>query len=184
MKALNLLLISALALAFLAACGGSQDALTHESPENSMLADVAAVVNGEENELVISFDFEKQSGWASNQFAVWIEDAKGNYVESLYVTAWAADGGAEKRAEVLSTWVNRSGLTGKPQAEIDAVSSATPDTGALSYTWDFADYPDGEYSFFVEGNLRWANRVIFSGTFTTGADVIETITAEAEYFYQ
>jgi len=172
------------ALAFFAACGSNQDALTPESPENSMLSDVTAAVNGEAGELVISFGFEKQSGWASNQFAVWIEDAGGYYVESLYVTAWATGGGAGKRSEVLSEWVNRSGFTDKTQSETDAVSSATPHTGALSYTWDFTDYPDGEYVFFVEGNLRWANRVVFSGAFTAGAEVIKTITAEAEYIYQ
>jgi hypothetical protein len=185
MKNLKLLLLLTPALVFLAACGGSQDALTPDSPENSMLTNVKAEYLEDENTLTITLDFEKQSGWASNQFAVWLEDPSGNYVHTLHVTDWAAGGGAEKRDEVLVEWVNRSGFTRWAQKEIDAVSSATPNTGSLSYSYtlDSEGYPYGELHFFVEGNLRWSNRVLFSGVIETRGGSA-TADAQAEYIYQ
>ncbi|MCL2638776.1 MAG: DUF2271 domain-containing protein [Oscillospiraceae bacterium] len=182
MKTLKLLLIITLALSFLTACGGNQEALTADSPENSMLQNVTAAVSGDE--LTISFDFEKQSGWASNQFAVWIEDADGGYLQTLYATRYTANGGYKSREEALPEWVNRSGLTEKTQSEIDVISSATPSSGSLNYTWDLTGADEGEYRFFVEGNLRWGNRVMFSGTINVGDDGNRSAMAETEYIYQ
>ena len=38
--------------------------------------------------LEVSFNYEKQAGGGSNQYAVWIEDAKGRVVKTLFVTAF------------------------------------------------------------------------------------------------
>ena len=35
-------------------------------------------------EVIISLDYERQSGSASNQFAIWIEDMDGNYINTVY----------------------------------------------------------------------------------------------------
>jgi len=40
----------------------------------------------------ISFQFSWQSGYATNQFAVWVEDASGNVVKTLDATSYAATG--------------------------------------------------------------------------------------------
>lgn len=33
--------------------------------------------------LDITVSYEKQSGWSSNQYAVWIEDSDGNFVKTI-----------------------------------------------------------------------------------------------------
>jgi len=43
--------------------------------------------------VAISFGYVKQSGSASNQFAVWIEDMSGNYLQTVFATRWTANGG-------------------------------------------------------------------------------------------
>ena len=53
-------------------------------------------------EVIISFNFERQSGWASNQFAIWIEDMDGNYINTLYATAWTANGGYASRPDSIA----------------------------------------------------------------------------------
>ena len=135
--------------------------------------------------VVITFDFAKQSGYASNQFAVWIEDANGNFVKTLYATKFTAKGGYEKRPDSIPVWVERSGLAG--MKDIDAITGATPKSGALRYTWDLtnetgARVPDGTYKFFVEGTLRWKNTVLFSGEIVLN-DSASSVEATAEYAY-
>jgi len=135
--------------------------------------------------VTISFDYEKQKGYASNQFAVWIENEQGELVKTLFVTEFAATGGYEKRPDAIPVWVVRSGVAQK--SAVDATSGATPKSGSLSYVWDLTDescarVPDGTYTFLVEGTLRWKNQVLFTGTITIGADAA-TADATPEYTY-
>ena len=126
--------------------------------------------------------------WASNQFAVWIEDMDGNYINSLYATKWTADGGYKSRPDSIKTWIEQSRRDSMEKSEVDAISGATPQAGELSYSWDLTDssrnaVPQGEYRFFVEGTLRWKNYVIYSGVIEIG-DTAVTVTAEVEYFFE
>jgi len=119
-------------------------------------------------EVTISFDYIGQSGWASNQFAVWIEDMNGNYIRTLYSTRWTAAGGFRTRPMSIPTWVERSRLANMQPLEVDAIAGATPQSGILKYTWDLTDtsgnvVPPGKYQFMIEGSLRWGNRVLHSG---------------------
>ena len=141
----------------------------------------------ESGTVTITFDYEKQSGYASNQFAVWIEDMDGNYIKTLYVTRYTANGGYKDRPDSISTWVEKSDLASMQKSEVDAIAGATPKTGNLSYSWDLTDANGntvqfGDYKFFVEGSLRWNNRVIYSGVITIG-DTPITINADIEYVY-
>jgi hypothetical protein len=112
----------------------------------------------------ISFNYKKQPGHASNQFAVWIEDANGGYVTTLYATDFTANGGWKLRATSIPDWVKASGVA--DGANIDAVSGATPSAGVQKYTWDFTDSSGGAYegdkfTVVVEGTLRWDNQVVY-----------------------
>ena len=114
----------------------------------------------------LTFLFTRQSGSASNQFAVWIEDAQGKYVKTLYATRWTANGGWSRRPTSIPIWVRQSDLSNKPRAQIDAVSGATPRTGTLTYTWDGTDsrgvtVPAGNYELILEGTLRWEDQVLY-----------------------
>ena len=135
--------------------------------------------------VAIAFDYQKQAGYASNQFAVWIEDADGVLVKTLFVTRFTANGGSEKRPDAIPVWVKQSGLA--QGAEQDAVSGATPKSGSLRYVWDLTDQngervKDGTYTYYVEGTLRWKNHVLFSGEITLNGEAI-TSTATGTYSY-
>lgn len=138
--------------------------------------------------VTITFDYIKQSGYASNQFAVWIEDTEGNMVKTLYATRFTANGGYKNRTDAIPTWVEKSGLASMEKAEIDAITGPTPKSGTLSYVWDLKDesgnrVAPGKYTFCVEGSLRWKNRVLYSGTIEVG-DSQAAAQAEAKYFYE
>lgn len=133
----------------------------------------------------VSFSFEKQQGYASNQFSVWVEDMDGNLVKTLYVTKFAAKGGFEQRPDAIPVWVERAGIA--QGGEVDAVTGATPKTGNVNFVWDLTDesgarVADGTYRYFVEGTLRWKNHVLFTGEITLDGSAT-TSEAIAEYTY-
>jgi hypothetical protein len=74
------------------------------------------------------------------------------------------------------------------KAQVDAISGATPKTGAQTHTWGLTDangdtVPPGEYKFIVEGTLRWKNYVLYTAVLTLG-DTPVTAYADAEYTYE
>ena len=120
--------------------------------------------------LTVSFDYAKQSGTASNQFAVWIEDMDGKLVKTLCATEFTAKGGYKNRPDSIAVWVSKAiGVS-----DFDAVASATPkSSGEVSYVWDLTDeageaVPPGTYKFLVEGTLRWKNYVLCTGEIGIG----------------
>lgn len=140
------------------------------------------------DKVIITFDYKNQSGYASNQFAVWIENTDGNLVKTLYATRFTAKGGYKKRPDTLPTWVEKSDVTSLNKSEIDAITGATPKAGTLSYIWDLTDKNGdavslGEYNFFVEGNLRWKNRVLHSGNIMLEDHMPKIVQAEEFFFY-
>ncbi len=135
----------------------------------------------ESGKLTVSLDYEKQPGYATNQFAVWIEDMDGNYINTLYATRYTANGGYKNRPDSVFNWVGKSGLAGMDKSEADAFTGATPKTGNLSYAWNLTDkdgntVPEGEYKYLAEGTLRWKNHVVYSGVINIGG---ETVSSEA-----
>jgi hypothetical protein len=169
---------------------------TEEAAKQPPEPAVSELSNDISGEVVITFNYKKQSGAASNQFAVWIEDMNGRFIKTLYATRYTADGGYKVRPDSLAIWVERSGLASMQQSEVDAITSATPGTKnyssqgmeKLSYTWDLSDtdggaVSPGEYKFFVEGTLRWKNYVLYSGVIEVG-DAPVTVLAEAEFIYE
>ena len=139
-------------------------------------------------EMVIFFDYVRQSGSASNQHAVWIEDMDGNIIKTLFASRWTANGGYRTRPDSIALWAGRADLANMTKSEVDAVSGATPGTGSLSYAWDLTDMggntvAPGDYVFFVEGTLRWKNFVLYSGVITLGAEPV-TAQANAEYTFE
>jgi hypothetical protein len=122
----------------------------------------------------LSFSFTRLSGSASIQFAVWVEDAQGKFIKTLYATKYTANGGWKRRETSIPIWVRKSGLSNLTDAQIDAVTGATPRTGTLTYTWDGTDskgapVPAGEYFLFLEGTLRWENQVLYKAPIRFGS---------------
>jgi len=121
----------------------------------------------------ITFSYTKLSGSASNQFAIWIENAQGQYIKTLYATRYTANGGWKRRESSIPVWVKQSGLSNMTSAQIDAVSGATPRTGTITYTWDGTDsrgvaVPAGDYVIILEGTLRWENQVYYRAPIRLG----------------
>ncbi len=170
------ILAAILALLFLCSCQASvPEAPPPPEPARSEAGSVA-----------ISFDFNSQTGYASNQYAVWIEDGSGNFIKTLYATRYTANGGYALRPDSIPQWVERSGLANMDN--VDAISGPTPQSGTTSYIWDCTGsdgtpVPDGTYKFFVEGSLRWKNRVLYTGDIEVSG-AASSVEAAAEYFYE
>jgi hypothetical protein len=133
----------------------------------------------------VHFTYTRQGGFASNQFAVWVEDAQGRHVKTLYATRYTAAGGWQRREHSLPLWVKQSNLPNLNRSQIDAFSGPTPRSGAMSYSWDGTDsagraVPPGEYRVFVEGTLRNENRVLYTAIVKLGEHGQATV--QTQYF--
>ena len=125
--------------------------------------------------LEISFTYEKQRMVASSQYAFWIEDMNGNYVDTLYVTKWTAQGGHELRPLSIPQWVSVANPSGMGTAELDAISGATPRSGSYFAYWDFTDRNGNpltgtQYRYFIEGTMNNEDNVLFTGIIDIGND--------------
>jgi len=159
-----------LALIFLCACAPE----SAPSPEPAGLTETpVSAGHNPSGGVTVSFDYEKQSGSASNQFAVWVEDSAGSLVKTLYATKFTAKGGWQNRPDSIPLWVEKSGLAGMKKSGADAIAGATPKSGPVEYFWDLTDSrgdfaEPGEYHVIVEGSLRWKNYVLYDARVTLG----------------
>jgi hypothetical protein len=133
--------------------------------------------------LEVSFNYEKQAGPGSNQYAVWIENEKGEVVKTLFVTSYTTKGrarGGQKatrgyivRPACVPTWVKTVKAEEQNDEQLDAFTGATPqNSGKQTFSWDFTDQqgkavPQGTYKVMVEATLFSASDIVYSGTFST-----------------
>lgn len=131
----------------------------------------------------LSFNYQKQSGAGSNQYAVWIENTEGKVVRTLYVSQFTTKGramggqparrGYTFRPTCVPTWVKNAGAEEMTDEQIDAVTGATPaQSGIQTYTWDFKDasgkdVPAGDYKIYLEATLYFNSIILYSGSFST-----------------
>ena len=153
-----------------------------------MLLSVIAVAQNSKkaakaNTLEVSFNYQNQAGPGSNQYAVWIENEKGEFIKTIFVTSYTTKGrarGGEQpkrgyivRPACVPTWVKTSKAEEKTDVQLDAVTGATPQNGGTqTFTWDFTDengktVPSGTYKVKVEATLFFDSDIIYTGTFTT-----------------
>ena len=202
MQRFSILVVAILMIISLSACSSSNNTDNNLTPKESAAVSMIKPSSGFESdtdesekstwessgEVIVELNYEKQSGHASNQFAVWVEDAEGNYINTLYATKYTANGGFKNRPDSIFRWVAKSELALMDKDQVDAITSATPQQGAQCYTWDLTDTNGdpvqyGEYTVFVEGSLRWKNSVLFSGIIDVG-DSPNTVKPNAEYTYE
>ena len=133
--------------------------------------------------LEVTFDYQKQAGPGSNQYAVWIENEKGEVVKTLFVTAYTTKGRARGgqqpqrgyivRPACVPTWVKTVKANDKTDQQLDAFTGATPQvSGKQTFIWNFTDeqgraVPKGNYKVVVEATLIFDSDIIYSGTFST-----------------
>ena len=132
------------------------------------VAILTASCSSEPGSLELSFQYNKQPGPGSNQYAVWIENADGQVVKTLYVTEFTAKGrsrdgskparGYTYRTSCTPTWVQHVGAESLTDQQIDAFTGATPaQSGVQTFTWDFTDQENrpvakGVYRFYIEAS--------------------------------
>ena len=135
------------------------------------------------NSLEVSFNYQRQQGPGSNQYAVWIENDKGEVVKTLFVTSFTTKGrvrgneqpmrGYIKRPACVPTWVKAAKANDLTDQQLDAVTGATPQaSGTQTFTWDFTDQQGkavkkGTFKVFVEATLFNASTITYSGSFST-----------------
>ena len=96
---------------------------------------------GKAKTLEVSFNYQRQAGPGSNQYAVWIENEKGEFVKTLFVTSYTTKGrarGGEQpkrgyivRPACVPVWVKTSKAEEKTDVQLDAVTGATPQSGGV-----------------------------------------------------
>lgn len=124
--------------------------------------------NSESSFLEITFDYNRASTIASNQMALWVENANGELVKTLYVSDFTAKGrGYRRRADSLNHWVSAANPESLSGREIDVVSGATLRTGSQNFFWDLTDsngnkVQAGKYFVKLEGTLYWKSNVLYS----------------------
>jgi hypothetical protein len=137
------------------------------------VAEPAAAGAQVQGTVTISYDLHRIPTIASNQLAVWIEDADGRLVKTLFVTRFTGKGGYERRPDCLPLWRKTAGLDGPPTAEVDAVTAATQQPGRHSLVWDCTDNAGrpvvpGKYVYKLEGSIYWTKEVLWTGEITLG----------------
>ena len=154
----------------------------------AMLLSVIAVAQSSKkavkaSALEVSFNYQRQPGPGSNQYAVWIENEKGEFVKTLFVTSYTTKGrsrGTEPakrgyivRPACVPVWVKDSKAEEKTDMQLDAVTGATPQAGGVqTFTWDFTDeqgkaVPHGIYKVKIEATLIFDSDIVYTGTFST-----------------
>lgn len=136
-----------------------------------------------EKTLEVSFNYEKQGGPGSNQYAIWIENEKGEFVKTLFVTSYTSKGRARGgqpaqrgyivRPTCVPVWVKTSKAEEKTDEQLDAVTGATPqNSGTQTFSWNFTDeqgkaVPQGTYKVKVEATLYFDSDILYTGIFST-----------------
>ncbi|MCD8081332.1 MAG: DUF2271 domain-containing protein [Bacteroides sp.] len=180
MKTKSMLVSAVVCIGMIVACGG-----TASKSQAGDLAETRGEAGKKIGKLEITVDYKRQEGRGSNQYAVWVEDAVGNLVKTLYVTQFTADGGYKKRPDCTPLWVTKARASSLHKEQVDAFSGATPQTGLQVYTWDGTDQAGnevepGSYTFVVEATYLGSHTVLFKGEFDTNNQEI-TIAPEPEF---
>ncbi len=131
--------------------------------------------------VTISYNLFHPHWIASNQLAVWIEDAHGAFVKTIFATDFMARRkGYIRRPQSCPEWVKASGLANLPDASIDAISGATQKPGPIELSWNCTDangkaVSPGVYTFKVEGNISWEKRVLWEGKIEVGSTAATSV---------
>lgn len=134
----------------------------------------------------IDFSYRRQAGPGSNQIAIWVENAEGKVVRTLYVSDFTAGrGGWRIREHSVPRWVRQAGVAGMTADRIDAFTGATPSPGPVTRVWDGRDdaggpVPAGRYRIFLEATLRQENQVLYHADVEVGGPAGE-VRPEPEY---
>jgi hypothetical protein len=148
-------------------------------------ATTSAQANASPGTVTIAYNLSHPHWIASNQLAVWIEDANGAFVKTIFATDFMARRrGYVRRPQSCPEWVKASGLASLTDASIDAISGATQKPGHIELSWNCTDV-NGKavraavYTYKVEGNISWEKRVLWEGKIQVGSTPTASVAAPA-----
>ena len=134
-------------------------------------------------EVEISFNYTKQQGPGSNQYAVWVENEAGDVVKTLFVTEFTSKGrsrggqpaqrGYTYRPTCMPSWVKAVKAESLSDAQMDAFTGATPaSSGVQTFTWDFTDQEGqavaaGNYKIYLQATYYNEGIVTYCGEFSS-----------------
>lgn len=146
---------------------------------------VFVACSGKPGSAELSFNYAKQPGGGSNQYAVWVENAQGQVVKTLFVTEFTAKGrsrdgqkpprGYTFRTSCVPTWVQHAQAESLSDEQIDAFTGATPaQSGIQTFVWDFTDQAGrpvakGEYRFYLEATYNGESVITYCAPVKYGA---------------
>ena len=139
---------------------------------------VCAQKNKNEKKVTVSYTWTHIQSHGSNQIAIWIEDAGGKYICTLFATRFTAKGGFNKRPVSLSEWTSKSDIKNATTEEVDAVTGATPSSGKQSVSWNLTDrkgkaVPAGTYIVRMEANILDSDKMFYHAKIKIGgADLL------------
>ena len=140
----------------------------------------------------VSFNYERQDGPGSNQYAIWVENAQGEVVRTLFVTSYTTKGRARgdeelvrgyiKRPNCVPSWVKTVNANDLIDEELDVFTGATPESnGTQTFTWDLKDQngavvPKGTYTINIEATLFFESVVMYQAKFSTDDEINKSLT--------
>ena len=121
----------------------------------------------------ITFTWSRIASHGSNQLAVWIEDAEGTHIRTLYASQFTATGGYEKRPVSLSEWTEKYDIRNATPEQVDAISGPTPQPGTQTMVWDCKDMSGkrvskGVYVIRMEANIKNEDKMFYRGEIKIG----------------
>lgn len=101
--------------------------------------------------------------------AIWLEDAGGRIVKTLYVSQELSS--AEyKMGNACPDWVKKARWDAAPKSEVDAVTAPTPNVGSEAKAFDLGSLGvlPGVYQFMFQMHVGENHNVLFRGALTVG----------------
>ena len=113
--------------------------------------------------------------------AIWLEDANGKIVRTLYVSQELSDTGYKLR-RACPDWVKQANWSAAPKSDVAAVTAPTPNVGVSEMTFDLTKLgvAPGTYGFRFQVHISEQYNVLHRGQFSAGGPDL-AVTLETVY---
>lgn len=118
----------------------------------------------------------------SFQTVIWLEDDKGDYVRSLYVSEYLSYGGYHD-STICTAWIKKANWANMPASMYDLVTQATPPMGSRTFRFSCLDHQirPGRYHVKVQTHLVEKYNIQYDGMIRIGGKE-EAVVGHVSYF--
>lgn len=118
--------------------------------------------------VTLSFDFASENPNTGDQFAVWVENDRGQLINQVFVTKFATTLEGKKDLDTLPFWAGKI-RNHTSQQIVDATAGATPKSGPVQYFWNLTNLKgqtvrDGEYTIYMSATEKRTHQLNWKGT--------------------